>query len=116
MYRCTPEKDGPDFECSGILEPLKPFRDRVAVISDMSHPSAYGGGAATSNHTRSAAAYLSGAQAKSGPQAYLGTTVDQIAAQKIGQDTPLPALELGIEGPSLSCGHGMSCAYRDTIS
>jgi hypothetical protein len=42
-------------------------------------------------------------------------TVDQVAAQKIGQDTAMPSLELGIEDPSLSCGD-LSCAYRDTIS
>jgi hypothetical protein len=116
MYKWTPEKDGSDFQFSEILDPLKPFRDRINVISDLSHPSAYGGGSATSNHTRSAAAFLSGAQAKSGPQAYLGVTIDQVAAQKIGQDTPLPSIELGIEDPSLSCGDGLSCAYRDTIS
>jgi hypothetical protein len=116
MDKWTPAGDGSDFEFSEILEPLKPFRDRINVISDLSHPQAYGGGSATSNHTRSAAAYLSGAQAKSGPQAYLGITADQVAAQKIGQDTAMPSLELGIEDPSLSCGDGLSCAYRDTIS
>src|SRR6516225_11317928 len=116
MDKWTPAGDGAAFEFSEILEPLKPYRDRINVISDMSHPQAYGGGSATSNHTRSAAAYLSGAQAKSGPQAYLGVTVDQVAAQKIGQDTAMPSLELGIEDPSLSCGDGLSCAYRDTIS
>jgi len=116
MDKWTPAADGTSFEFSEILEPLKPFRDRINIISDMSHPQAYGGGSATSNHTRSAAAYLSGAQAKSGPQAYLGVTVDQVAAQKIGQDTAMPSLELGIEDPSLSCGDGLSCAYRDTIS
>jgi hypothetical protein len=51
-----------------------------------------------------------------GPQAYLGITMDQLAAQKIGQGTAMPSLELGIEDPSLSCGDGLSCAYRDTIS
>jgi hypothetical protein len=116
MDKWTPAADGTSFEFSEILEPLKPFRDRINIISDLSHPQAYGGGSATSNHTRSAAAYLSGAQAKSGPQAYLGITVDQVAAQKIGQDTAMPSLELGIEDPSLSCGDGLSCAYRDTIS
>jgi hypothetical protein len=116
MDKWTPSGDGTTFEFSEILEPLKPYRDRINVISDMSHPQAYGGGSATSNHTRSAAAYLSGAQARSGPQAYLGVTADQVAAQKIGQDTAMPSLELGIEDPSLSCGDGLSCAYRDTIS
>jgi Protein of unknown function (DUF1552) len=116
MDKWTPAGDGATFEFSEILQPLKPYRDRINIISDLSHPQAYGGGSATSNHTRSAAAYLSGAQAKSGPQAYLGVTVDQVAAQKIGQDTAMPSLELGIEDPSLSCGDGLSCAYRDTIS
>jgi uncharacterized protein DUF1552 len=116
MDKWTPEGEGSNFEFSEILQPLKPFRERINVISDLSHPQAYGGGSATSNHTRSAAAYLSGAQAKAGTQAYLGITVDQMAAQKIGQDTAMPSLELGLEDPSLSCGDGLSCAYRDTIS
>jgi hypothetical protein len=116
MDKWTPSGEGTSFEFSEILQPLTPYRDRVTIVSDLSHPQAYGGGSATSNHTRSAAAYLSGAQAKSGPQAYLGITADQVAAQKIGQDTAMPSLELGIEDPSLSCGDGLSCAYRDTIS
>src|SRR5260221_13961412 len=41
--------------------------------------------------------------------------MDQVAAQHIGQDTPLPSLELMIEDATLSCGDGLSCAYRDTI-
>ena len=86
------------------------------IVSDLSHPQAYGGGSATANHNRSAAAFLSGAHAEAGPQAHLGITIDQVAAQKIGQDTPLPSLELVIEDATLSCGDGLSCAYRDTIS
>src|ERR1041385_7524305 len=97
MYKWTPEAEGTNFEFTEILEPLKPYRDRINIISDMSHPQAYGGGSATSNHTRSAAAYLSGANARLGAQAYLGVTVDQVAAQKIGQETAMPSLELGIE-------------------
>jgi hypothetical protein len=116
MDKWTPEGDGPEFALSEILQPLAPFRDRVNVVSDLSHPQAYGGGSATANHNRSAATFLSGAHAEAGPQARLGITVDQFAAQHIGQGTPLPSLELTIEGPSLSCGEGLSCAYRDTIS
>jgi len=116
MYKWTPAAEGTNFEFSEILQPLKPFRDQINIISDMSHPAAYGGGSATSNHTRSAAAFLSGANARIGTQAYLGVTVDQLIAQKLGQDTAMPSLEMGIEDPSLSCGDGLSCAYRDTIS
>jgi hypothetical protein len=115
MYKWTPEGEGTNFQFSEILEPMKPFRDQLTIISDTSHPQAYGGGSATSNHTRSAAAYLSGANARIGPQAYLGITVDQLAAQKIGQETAMPSLELAIESSSLSCGDGLSCAYRDTL-
>ena len=115
MDKWTPATDGAGFELSEILQPLKPFYDRVNVISDLSHPQAYGGGSATSNHTRSAATFLSGAHAESGPQARLGITVDQFAARHIGQDTPLPSIEMMIEPASLGCGD-LSCAYRDTIS
>ena len=116
MDKWTPDAEGTAFTFSDILQPLAPFRDRVNVISDLSHPQAYGGGSATANHNRSAATFLSGAHAEAGPQARLGITVDQFAAQHLGQGTPLPSLELTIEGPSLSCGEGLSCAYRDTIS
>src|SRR5713226_7159983 len=115
MDKWTPATDGQGFELSEILQPLKPFYERVNVISDLSHPQAYGGVSATSNHNRSAATFLSGAHAEAGPQARLGITVDQFAARQIGQDTPLPSIELMIEDSSLSCGD-LSCAYRDTIS
>ena len=116
MDKWTPASEGAGFELSDILQPLKPFHDAVNVISDLSHPQAYGGGSATANHNRSAATFLSGAHAEAGPQARLGMTVDQFAAQHIGQETPLPSIELTIEEASTSCGEGLSCAYRDTIS
>ncbi len=116
MDKWTPAADGSAFDLSEILQPLKPFMPRVNIISDLSHPQAYGGGSATSNHNRSAATFLSGAHAEAGPKPHLGITIDQVAAQHIGQDTPLPSLELMIEEATLSCGDGLSCAYRDTIS
>jgi hypothetical protein len=116
MDKWTPAREGSGFDLSEILQPLAPFRERINVVSDLSHPQAYGGGSATSNHNRSAATFLSGAHAEAGPQAHLGITMDQFAAQHIGQDTPLPSLEMMIEDATLSCGDGLSCAYRDTIS
>jgi hypothetical protein len=116
MDKWTPAQDGAGFELSEILQPLKPFYERINVISDLSHPQAYGGGSATANHNRSAATFLSGAHAAAGPRAHLGITMDQFAARHIGQDTPLPSIEMMIEDATLSCGDGLSCAYRDTIS
>jgi hypothetical protein len=115
MPKWTPATEGAGFELSEILQPLKPFHQQINVISDLELKLAYGSGA-TANHNRSAAAYLSGAFAKTGAEPHLGITVDQVVAQKLGQDTPLPSLELMIENSSLNCGDGLSCSYRDTIS
>jgi hypothetical protein len=43
-------------------------------------------------------------------------TLDQMAAEAIGQDTPVPSLELAIEDVAVSCGSGYACAYTNTIS
>ena len=115
MPKWTPEKDGTGFAMTEILQPLVPFQSEVNIISGLEHKLAYGSGA-TANHNRAAASFLSGAFAKVGAEPHLGVTVDQIVARKIGQDTPLPSLELAIVGTSLNCGDGLSCSYRDTIS
>ena len=116
MARWTPKDEGRDFTFSEILQPLEPYRAHINVITNLGHPLAYGPGGATGNHNRSSAAFLSGANAASGAQPRLGITVDQVAAKQMGQDTPLPSLELTIEEASLSCGEGLSCAYRNTMS
>jgi hypothetical protein len=115
MPKWTPAGNGPDFELTEILQPLKAYKDRMVVVSGLSHALAYGSGA-TANHNRSTAAYLTGASAKVGAQPSLGVSVDQMAAQKIGQGTPIPSLELMVEEPSVNCGDGLSCAYRDTMA
>jgi len=117
MSKWTPAKVGTGFEFPEILEPLEPFRSRVNVVSGMTLPLAYGQDAsAGANHTRSSAVYLSGASPGTGSEAELGVTADQVVAKHIGQDAPLPSLELSIEDGSLSCGTGLSCAYRNTIA
>jgi hypothetical protein len=116
MSRWTPKDEGRDFTFSESLQPLAPLREHINVITNLGHPLAYGPGGATGNHNRSSATFLSGAKAASGAQPRLGITVDQVAAKHLGQDAPLPSLELMIEDASLSCGEGLSCAYRNTLS
>jgi Protein of unknown function (DUF1552) len=116
MSRWTPKDAGTNFTFSEILQPLAPLRAQINVLSNLGHPLAYGPGGATGNHNRSSATFLSGAKAASGAQPKLGITVDQVAVKHLGQDTPLPSLELMIEDASLSCGEGLSCAYRNTLS
>ena len=117
MSRWTPAKVGAGFDFPEILKPLEPFREHVNVLSGLALPLAYGQDAsAGANHTRSSAVYLAGAAPSTASEAELGITVDQVAARHIGRDSPLPSLELSIEDGSLSCGAGLSCAYRNTIS
>jgi len=117
MSKWTPSQTGTGFAFPDILKPFEPFRDRVNVISGLTLPLAYGQDAsAGANHTRSSAVYLTGAKPGTGSEAELGVSIDQVAAKHMGQDAPLPSLELSIEDGSLSCGTGLSCAYRNTIS
>jgi hypothetical protein len=116
MSRWTPATAGKNFAFTEILQPLEKFREKVNVITGLGLPLAYGPGGATANHNRSAASFLSGSKPETGAMPTLGVTVDQIIAQQLNRDTPLPSLELTIEEATLSCGEGLSCAYRNTIS
>ena len=120
MDKWTPATEGNGFAFTEILKPLEPFRERLNVISGLAHPYVAGAGGADvsagANHTRAAAVFLTGAVPERGPRAHLGVSVDQVAAKHIGQDTPLPSLELSIEEAVLACEASFSCAYRNSIS
>ena len=54
-----------------------------------------------------------------GADVYAGTTIDQLIAQKIGQENLMPSMQLAVEDPgaaSSNCGEGYSCTYTNTIS
>ena len=116
MDKWTPAATGKGFEFTETLAPLEKLRDRVTIVTNLAHAKAGAVGSdAGADHARSAAVFLSGAQpARDSIQ--VGETIDQIAARQIGQDTPLPSLELSIEDVALSCGSGYACAYSNTIS
>jgi hypothetical protein len=115
MDKWTPQMEGKGFAFTEILKPLEPFRDRLNVLTNLAHPAAGGAGSdAGADHQRSAAVYLSGAHPERS-ETRVGITIDQIAAREIGQDTPLPSLELSIEDVALSCGSGFGCAYMNTM-
>jgi hypothetical protein len=123
MANWTPIGEGSDMKLSRTLTPLEPYRNQVVVVSNLAHKMAAPGGPGDNggDHTRSPAVYLNGVHPKrtDGPDIEAGVTIDQIAAAKIGQDTPLPSLELATEdfsGLVGSCDVGFSCAYMNTIS
>jgi Protein of unknown function (DUF1552) len=114
MYKWTPATEGRNFEMSETLTPLEKYRKQLTVVSNLCHKSATGADAGA-EHARSAALFLSGAPPQKNT-VRVGTTIDQLAAAAIGQDTPLPSIELAIEDVSLSCGAGYGCAYFNTIA
>ena len=119
----TPIGEGTDFKLSRTLAPLEPYKSQVVVVSNLAHKMAAPGGPGDNggDHTRSPAVYLNGVHPKrtDGADIRAGTTIDQVAAEHIGQDTPLPSLELATEdysGLVGSCDVGFSCSYMNTIS
>jgi hypothetical protein len=120
MDKWTPTAEGANFEFTPILKPLEPFRDRLTVVTGLANKAAESQGDGGGDHARSAPSYLSGIHPlrTEGEDVRAGTTIDQIAAQKISQDTPLPSLELGIEDTGLVgvCDVGYSCAYMNSIA
>lgn len=118
MDEFTPATEGTDFNISSTLSPLEPYQDYLTIVSGLQ--SAPAGDGSAGDHMRSAAAYLSATepQKNEGQNANLATTVDQIIAQKIGNETPLRSLELGIEDAGYTgiCDDGFACSYLNTIS
>ena len=118
----TPTGVGKDWQLSPILTALEPYKDQVTVISQMDHAMAgsLSPEESAGDHSRTAAVFLSAAHPKrtEGQDIHCGITIDQVLAQKIGQDNPLPSLELCIEdvGALGVCGVGYSCAYTNSIS
>src|SRR5881397_1289224 len=114
ITRWTPPGDKLD-QLSPILSSLAPVREYVTAITNMELQNAYPGSHATSN-----SAFLSAAKAKltESTDYYLGTTVDQIAAQNIGQETQLPSLELSMDLMQVigQCDNGYACVYQNNLS
>ena len=115
ITRWTPPGNDSLTELSPILQPLEQHKDHITVVTNMELKNAYPGTHATSN-----SAYLSCAKAKltESTDYYLGTTVDQIAAKEIGQDTQLPSLELGMDLLDVvgQCDDGFACVYQNNLS
>ena len=117
-----PVQEGSDFEFSPILKPVERFRDYVTIVSmcDSEPAEARTPEEVGADHFRSSAVFLTAAHPKrtEGSDVYCGTSIDQLYAQKFGQDTPLPSIQLGIESLDASgtCAFRYSCVYSDTIS
>jgi hypothetical protein len=115
MDQWTPAESGPGLQFTPILKPLEPFRDSLLVVSNLQRAEP------NSNHAVSSACWLTGVPPKrtDGPDFRAGTSIDQVIASRIGQDTTFPSLELATEdfsGLLGACDPGYSCAYMNTLN
>jgi Protein of unknown function (DUF1552) len=115
----SPVQEGRDFEFSFITKPLEAFRDRVMLISGLDMPEATATDEEPGGDHARGAALLSGSRPRrNAVSPYLGVTVDQMIANKYGQETILSSIQLGVEdsGNYGNCNWGYSCAYTNCIS
>jgi hypothetical protein len=110
-----------NFELPFIYKPLEKVRDQLVITSGLWASSADNPPGVTGADHFVAAAYLCGVKPRktTGADIEAGTTLDQVIAQHIGQETLLPSLQLAVEDPGANasnCGEGYSCVYTNSIS
>lgn len=120
MPHWKPTAEGTNFPLPKTLKPLEPVRDQLMVISGLAQDNARAKADGAGDHARSASAFLTCAHPRKtdGADIFVGTSIDQVAAEKVGSQTRLPSMELGIESgrQAGSCDSGYSCAYSNSIS
>ena len=119
MAKWAPTGVGTDYQLSETLAPLAAHKADFNVLSGLAHRKAFGNGDGGGDHARSSATYLTGCQAKkSASDIHIGISVDQVAANAIGDQTRFPSLELSCDRgqEAGSCDSGYSCAYQFNIS
>lgn len=116
MDKWTPSGSGADFKLSPILASLEPYKKYVSSFGNLENAASAG-----SVHTLNPATWLSATRPDTGgPRAHMATTLDQVVAKVISQDTPLPSLEVSSETTvQVAAGGGGSyttLSFRDAES
>ena len=119
----SPAQLGRDFDLStSALSPLESYRDCLTIISntDVRMAEAFAVPEIGGDHPRSTAAFLTQSHARrtESSAVYAGTSLDQLYAQRFGQETPIPSMQLCIEGidGGGGCAHGYACQYENSLS
>jgi hypothetical protein len=114
MNNWTPDTVGRDFDLKPILEPFAPLKRYMTVVSRLGNRPAE----SPAVHAIIPGTWLSCVHPQRSQAPNAGISVDQIAARHIGQETPLPSLELATEekGGSSGCDGTYGCSYSRTIS
>jgi Protein of unknown function (DUF1552) len=112
MGNWVPTSTGTDFKISPILEPLDPYRQYMTIVSGLRNKA----GESPAPHAIIAGTWLTCVHPPASQQPHVGPSADQVAAKYIGQDTPLPSIELAGEGGGGACDPSFGCAYSGTIA
>ena len=119
----SPAEAGRNFDLTpSSLAPLAPFKDDLTIVSntDMHAAEAWEPHELGGDHFRSSAVFLTQTHPKhtQSSDVRAGVSFDQIYAERFGQDTPLPSIQLSIESVDQAggCMYGYSCVYTDTMS
>jgi Protein of unknown function (DUF1552) len=112
MNNWVPTATGTDFKISPILEPLDPYRQYMTIVSGLRNKA----GESPSPHAIIAGTWLTCLHPPTSQQPHVGPSADQVAAKYIGQDTPLPSIELAGEGGGGACDPSFGCSYSGTIA
>jgi hypothetical protein len=119
----SPAQVGRAFDLTpSSLSPLEPFRDHITIVSntDVRNAEAFEAPEIGGDHFRSSAVFLTQMHPRQtqGSDVRVGTSLDQFYAQRFGQDTPIPSMQLCIENVDQAggCSYGYSCVYTDSIS
>jgi hypothetical protein len=99
MPKYKPSKLGHDYEMTYILEPLTPFRERLSILSGLRHANAFKRNPQTGRHAQDGMCHLTGADLGGTPGVAVRNTVsvDQLAAEVVGEKTRLPVLNLSVD-------------------
>src|SRR5262245_11365314 len=104
---------GADMKLGKTLEPLAPVKKKINVINGLYNQPAVGIGI----HPGQTGNILSGSPLQHGAIVRAGVSMDQVLAERIGQDTPLPSLVLACEQPMTGYHEtNFSMAYSSYIS
>ena len=114
MDQWTPKTEGKDFQISPILQPLEPYKKQLTIVSGLDNKPA----TLPPVHALNPGTWLSCVSPRKTQEPFAATTVDQLAAQRLGQDTPFPSLEVATEsrGGNGTCDRNYGCSYSGTIS
>lgn len=112
----TASGSGADYKLSPILSPLEPYKKYVTSFSNLENKASAG-----SVHTLNPATWLSATRPTSGgARAHMAVTIDQVIAKQIGQETPMPSMELASETTVQSAAGGggsyTTLSFRDAES